>query len=297
MDAVQLTAGDRQVARPGGPAAQHDRVELLAQIGPGQVAANLDAGMKLDAGAAHQVDAAIHQMFFQLHVGDAVHQQPADAVGAFVHRDQVAGAVELIGARQSRRPRSDHRHPLAGAHGRRRRFDPAGVEAALDDRPLGVLDGHRRLDDRQHAGRLAGRRAHLAGELREVVGLVQPVERVAPQPAVHQVVPLRNQVVERTADGLAGIGAAVAGVAERGAAIHAPGGLRAQLLVAGVAVKVLPVGDSRGWIPVRWQAAFDLLESGWLSHDLLVALRPSCPKSVPDCARFLRTPPSPPRRR
>ena len=114
VDAVQLAAGNRQVARLGGPAAQHDGVKLLAQVGSGQVAANLHAGMKLDAGTAHQVDAAIHQGLLQLHVRNAVHQQSADAVGTLVHGNQVAGAVELIGACQARGAGPDYRDPLAG---------------------------------------------------------------------------------------------------------------------------------------------------------------------------------------
>jgi hypothetical protein len=57
-------------------------------------------------------------------------------------------------------------------------------------------------------------RAHTPRELREVVGLVQPVQRVAPSALVHQLVPLGDFVAEGAAGGSL--------VAEGGAAVHAP---------------------------------------------------------------------------
>ena len=64
--------------------------------------------------------------------------------------------------------------------------------------------------DVERARRLAGRRADAAGELGEVVGRVQRLERVAPVAAVDEVVEVRNDVVDRAA-----------AVAERRAAVHA----------------------------------------------------------------------------
>ena len=64
----------------------------------------------------------------------------------------------------------------------------------------------------------ARRRAQLAGELREVVGRVQAVDRRLPAVAVDEVVPVGNQVAERAAL-----------MAERDAAVHAA---RALLLAA-----------------------------------------------------------------
>ena len=77
--------------------------------------------------------------------------------------------------------------------------------------------------DRQHARRLARRRAQLPGELREVVGGVQAVAGRRPVADPHQVVPLRDQVPERAAGGTR--------VTERDPAVHAPRRLRANLLV------------------------------------------------------------------
>ena len=46
--------------------------------------------------------------------------------------------------------------------------------------------------DAEHARAFARRRADAAGELREVVRLVQPLERFLPQAAVDEIVPLRE---------------------------------------------------------------------------------------------------------
>ena len=53
---------------------------------------------KLHTFFGHQVDAPLHDGFVKLHVGNTIHEQPTDAVGAFVHGHPVAGAIQLGGA-------------------------------------------------------------------------------------------------------------------------------------------------------------------------------------------------------
>ncbi len=115
---------------------------------------------------------------------------------------------------------------LPGARQRRLGNDPALGEAAVDDRALDALDGDRRLADAEHARSLARRRTDAAGELGEVVGLVQPRQRLAPLPAVNQIVPLGDEIVDRTARSTAI--QQLAGVTEWNAAIHAARALLAQ---------------------------------------------------------------------
>ena len=91
---------------------------------------------------------------------------------------------------------------------------PALVPRLVDDGDLDVLDRHRVPVDPDHAGGLARRRAQPPGELREVVGRVQPLQRLVPVGPPDQVVPLRDQVAQRAPD-----------VAERDAAVHAAPGL------------------------------------------------------------------------
>ena len=265
MHALQLASLDRQVARPRGTGAQHHRVEILEHHLRFVVLADLGIADELDALLLHQPDAAHdHFVLVELHVRNAVHEQPAGPVRALEHGDAVAGLVELGGRREARGTGADHRHALAGALLRGLGKHPAFVPAALDDGVLDVLDRDRRGIDAEHAGALTGCGADPARELREVVGLVQAIERLAPQAAVDQVVPLRDQVV----DGAPGGAAAhqLAGVAERHAAVHAACGLVAQGPVVQVMVEFLPVADAFGRRTVQRQFAQVFDESGRLAH-------------------------------
>src|SRR5207244_2199012 len=107
-------------------------------------------------------------------------------------------------------------------------------------------------------------RANAAGELGKVIGLVQPVEGLAPQPAVDEIVPFGDEVVDRTARRHAL--EERTGVAERHAAIHAAGALRLQLLVLGVFVELEPVADALPGRARQRQLAREFQESGWLTH-------------------------------
>src|SRR5207302_4092330 len=111
---------------------------------------------------------------------------------------------------------ADHGDALAGAVRRRLRLHPALVPGAVDDRDLDLLDGDRVVVDRQNAGRLAGRGADAAGELGEVVGVVEAGDGALPVVLVDEVVPFGDEVAQ---------GAAV--VAEGNAAVHAAGALLA----------------------------------------------------------------------
>jgi hypothetical protein len=83
-----------------------------------------------------------------------------------------------------------------------------------------LLDGDRIFVDAQYASRLAGRGANPAGELWEVIRGVQPLQRFLPLIAIYEVVPVGDDVPQRAPR-----------VAERYAAIHATGALRAQLFI------------------------------------------------------------------
>ena len=120
-------------------------------------------------------------------------------VGALEDGDRVAGLVELRGGGEAGGAGADDRDLLAGATCGGSRHDPAFLEALVDDRSFDVLDRDRRLVDAEHARAFARRGADAAGELGEVVRLVQAVERLLPQAAVDEVVPLRDEVVDRAA--------------------------------------------------------------------------------------------------
>ena len=106
-------------------AGEHDRVELAAQLVDRHVHADVGVGAEHDAFFAEQREPAIEDSLLELELGNAVAEQPADAIGALEHRDRVAGAIELRRRREARRPRTDDRDTLAGPGLRRAARSPS----------------------------------------------------------------------------------------------------------------------------------------------------------------------------
>ena len=148
-------------------------------------------------------------------------QQPADAVLLLVDRDVVSGAGELLGAGEPGGAGADDGDALAGAAFGHLGLDPALFPGLVDDGAFDGLDGHRGVVDVEGAGGLAGRGADAAGELGEVVGGVQDLDGGLPVTFVDQVVPVRDDVVDRAAL-----------VAEGDAAVHAARTLDGEFAVA-----------------------------------------------------------------
>ncbi len=223
VHAVQVAARHRQVARDFRTAGQHHGIELLedvvggnrlarvvADAGGDRLVSHHHAGAEGHALGFHLLYAAVDLRFFQLEVGDAITQQAADAVVLLEQRHVVAGARQLLRRRQAGRARADHGHGLAGLVPGQLRMHPALGPRLVDDGVLDRLDADRRLIDAQRAGRLARCRTDAARELGEIVGRMQHLDRRLPVLAVHQVVEVGDDVVDRAAV-----------VAERDATIHA----------------------------------------------------------------------------
>ena len=105
--------------RPGvaGAYAQDDGVILACQFAGGHVHAHVDAGAKFHALGLHGVHLADYDTLFQLHIGDAVLQQPAGAVAALIDGDGVAPVSQVLGRRQPRWTGAHHGHPFPGGLG------------------------------------------------------------------------------------------------------------------------------------------------------------------------------------
>ena len=151
VDAVEFPPGLGQFAWIQRPDAEHDSIVLVDELLCREVGADLGVGDEGDTLGFHLVDAALHDALVELHVGDAIHQQSADTVRAFVHGDPVTGAIQLDRCAQARRARPDDGNRLAGTLFRRLRHDPALRPPLLDDRHLDVPDGHRGVVETHHA--------------------------------------------------------------------------------------------------------------------------------------------------
>ena len=201
VHAVELASGHGQVARHARADGEHDRVEALAQLRGVDVAADVDAEAKLDALLGELREAPLDDVLLDLEVGDAEAEQAAAGFVALEHGHRVTGAVQLLRARETRRPRADDRDACArcARAGGSATIQPSS-HARVDDRELDLLDRDGvALLDLEHARGFARRGAEAAGELGEVVRAVQLVDRLAEPVAVHEVVPVGDEVPERAA--------------------------------------------------------------------------------------------------
>ena len=200
-------------------------------------------------------ETSIQKSLLQHECGNAVAQQAADTIGPLEHGDEVPRPIQLIGRRESRRTRADHRHPLARARRRRRRRDPTLVERTIDNRRFDGFDRDRGIIDAQHARAFARRRTQAAGELREIVGRMQALDRRAPVIAIDEIVPVGNEITERASL-----------MAERNAAVHAPGRLALERPRRIRQVNLEPVADALRDGTRRLLRADDFQKSGRLTH-------------------------------
>ncbi|MFM1944679.1 MAG: hypothetical protein RI897_3661 [Verrucomicrobiota bacterium] len=247
VDALELTAGDRQVAGHGGTGAEDGGVELRLEVFGGQVFADLGIGDELDTFLLEEVDSAFDDLLFvEFHVRDAVHEQSSDPVGSFVDCDLVACLVELGSGGEAGGAGADDGDLFARAFGWRVRSDPAFVPATVHDGALDLFDGDWGAVESDRAGAFARGRADAAGELREVVGFVEAIEGFAPESPVDEVIPFGDEVIDWAAGGHAADEGS--GVAEGYATIHAACCLLAEVFFGQVAVELIPVADSfKSW--------------------------------------------------
>ena len=266
VNALELTALDGQVARLGRAGAENDGVEVVHELLGGHVLADLAIADELNAFVFQQLDAAEDNfVLLQLHVGNAIHEQAAGAVGALEDEDAVARFVELRGSAEASGAGADDGDLLAGAVGGRLGFDPAVFPAVINNAALDILDGDGGRADAEDAGAFARRGTDAAGELGEVVRFVEAFERFLPEAAIDEVVPLGDEVVDGAAAGHAAD--KLAGVAEGHAAIHAAPALLAEFRLRHVVVELAPVGDARQRRAVGGKFAGEFEESSGFTHE------------------------------
>src|SRR6185503_2076300 len=139
VNPAHVAAWDRQIARMLGAARYNNRIELGQQLLRGNrlrgqvvhagregiACPDTSASAKLDALLLHLLDAPVDQPLLHLEVGNAITQQPADAVVLLEQHDLVSRARELLRAGQPGRSGADYCNALAGLALRRLRYDVA----------------------------------------------------------------------------------------------------------------------------------------------------------------------------
>ena len=124
----------------------------------------------------------------------------------------------------------NHGHALASFHTRRLRNDPTFFPRAINDFHFDLLNRHRAGINSHDASRFAWCWAQATSELRKVVGGMQTVNGILPMTAIHQIVPIGNQVPQWASV-----------IAERDTTIHATSRLLIQLVMIEWLVDLFPV--------------------------------------------------------
>ena len=206
------------------------------------LATDVHTGAEDDTFRFHEGATAADNGLVELHVRDAVHEETADFIRALEDGDTVTTVVQLIGHGEAGRTGTDDRDALTGADLRDTRLHIALLEGGLNDVEFVVVRRHRRVIEALNAGLLAERRADTARELREVVRLQKTAQRMGDVAVVDLVVPLRAEIVKRTAREHAR--QLHAGLAERDTAVHAARALLPTLLLREGDVKFFKVFDT-----------------------------------------------------
>ena len=173
-------------------------------------------------------------MLLELEIGNTVSQQTAHAVITLEDDDGVTGARELLSGRETRGTRSNDGDCLFGQPLRNVRRQATVGHGVIDDRHLNLFDGHSGLVNAEHAGGLTRCRTNSTGELGEVVSGVETLDGALEIVSPDKVVPLGNEVSQRTAL-----------MAEGNATIHAPARLTRQGSRIPGFVNLFPVLDAQ----------------------------------------------------
>ena len=190
VDPLCIAPRGVDVTRLLGTAGQHNGIVCIQHILGRGAAANIGAGYKVNALGLHNVHAAVNDLLFQLHVGDAVHQQAAHAVLTLVHGHFVAALVQVIGNCKAGRAGTYHGNGFAGAGRGRAGGQQAGFIAIFYNGVLVLLHGNRAAGGvAAGAGSFAQSGAYSAGKLREAVGGAQAMYSQIPLALVDKVVP------------------------------------------------------------------------------------------------------------
>ena len=206
--------------------------------------------------SSHLLEAPVQHSLFHLEIGNAVTQKSADAVRLFEERHQVTRTIQLLGRSHARRPGSNDGDALAGACCGRFGLDQAFFPRAVHDGLFDHFNADRRLVDAKHASCFARRGADAASKLREVIRRMQDPNRFLPFVPIHQIVPIRNDVVHRTAR-----------MAKGNAAIHAASRLRADLVVREGEIDFKIILHALRNRAASWSLSRVFLETGDLTHE------------------------------
>ena len=199
VDSYPIPSGHLNISGIRSAAGQNDPVKLPEYTDRLIISSHICVGNKGNALLLHQLYFSVNHPFLQLHTRNTVHQKSPCPIAALKHSHQMASLVQLVGSRQPGRAGADNRNSFSGADGGRLRTGKAALVRLFNNRSFIFLHSHRITVQTAGAGSFTGSRAYPGGKLRKAVGFFQTIIGLLPVACIHQIIPFRNQVVQRTA--------------------------------------------------------------------------------------------------
>ena len=245
MDTVRFPVVDRQISPLGGPTAEDRGIEIPGQslLRPLRVLPYIGARHKLNSFFTHEIDPAVNDLpLIKFHVGNPIHEQSSNPIGPLKHGNLMTREVKLIRTGKPCRTRTNHCNLLACSPGRNLGGKPSFFPTPVDNRALDILDRDGRFYVAEHTGSFAGSRADTSGEFREIIGFPQTLKCFLPAITIHEIIKLRDEIVNRATAGHAGN--KKPRMAVWSPAIHTARTLLHHFLVRAMSMNFLPVLDA-----------------------------------------------------
>ena len=201
IDSLGISARSIDVSGIRGTACQYDAVKIMQKLGCFDVLADVGSCDKGDTLFLHNIDLAVNDLFFQFHVGDAVHQQSSHTIGTLEYCYLMSSLVQQIRCCQSGRTAADDCYLFTGAYHRGLGCRIALAVGVFNDGIFVLLGGDRIPVQSAGTCCLTQGRTHSGSELGEIVGLLQTVVSLLPVAGIYQIVPLRHQIVQGASAG------------------------------------------------------------------------------------------------
>ena len=157
------------------------------------------------------------------------------------------GASQLLRCCKPCRATTDNGDALSSLQRRNLWCHPSFSPRTINNRYFNLFDVHRVLVNSKHACGFARSRTEAACEFRKVVCGMKSFNGILPMLAIHQVIPVRNEVAERASV-----------IAKRDTAVHATSSLTLENLTIKRFVDLFPVLQTKFDWTTRWSAATPL---------------------------------------
>ena len=199
INALGFSARCIDVSWIGRTASQYHCIILFLKFFRRNILTDIHTRPEYNTLLLHQSNPAVNDGLFQFHIRNAVHQQTANTVFPFIDGHGVSSPVQLQSGCQTGRARTDDGYFLSRPHLWDSRLHESAFISRFNDGIFVFFHGNRVAVQSAGASLFTKCRTYSGGKLRKAVGQQQPSGCIFHSSLINQFVPLRTEVVQRTA--------------------------------------------------------------------------------------------------